>query len=107
MVDQQPTQGQRTQLERISSIYWALVGEQPTPGAPISYRLIERGTGRAVHALTVEMVASLLQAGWIEPSGEGNARRWGIASRWRAFARGMRAGGEQTAQGRASIPALC
>ena len=77
MGDRRPTQGERTQLERISSIYWALVGEQLTPGAPISYRLIERGTGREIHTLTPEMIASLLQEGWIEPDGIGNPRRWG------------------------------
>ena len=64
-------------LGRISTAYWALIGEQPTPGAPVSYRLIERGTGREIHTLTAAMAASLLQEGWIEPSGEGDARRWG------------------------------
>ena len=81
MGDRRPTQGERTQLERISSISWALVGEQLTPDAPIAYRLIERGTGREIHTLTAEMVASLLQEGWIELDGtaetRGNARRWG------------------------------
>ena len=65
------------ELERISSIYWALAGEQRAPGALITYRLIECGTGREIHTLTVETVASLLQEGWIELSGEGNVRRWG------------------------------
>lgn len=77
MADRRPTQGQRTQLERSSSIYWALVGEQLTPGAPITYRLIERGTGRMMYQIAPEMVASRLQEGWIEPDGTGNARRWG------------------------------
>ena len=77
MTDQHPTQAQRIQLQRISSIYWALVGEQPTPGAPITYRLIERGTGRMMSQIAPEMMASLLQEGWIEPDGTGNARRWG------------------------------
>ena len=81
MGDRRPTQGERTQLERISAIYWVLVGEQLTPGALITYRLIERGTGREIHSLTPTMVASLLQEGWIEPDGTGertvNARRWG------------------------------
>jgi len=77
MTEQQPTPGQRTQLQRISSIYWALVGEQLTPGVPITYCLIERGTGRMMRQIAPQMVASLLQAGWIEPDGTGNARRWG------------------------------
>ena len=76
-----PTQGQHTHLVRLSSIYWALVGEQLTAAAPISYCLVERGTGREIDELTPEMVASLLQEGWIEPDGtaeiQGNARRWG------------------------------
>ena len=77
MPDHQATWGQRAQLERISTAYWALVGEQQQPSAPITYRLIERGTGREVHTLTAEMVDSLLQEGWIEPDGTGNAQRWG------------------------------
>lgn len=77
MMNQRPTQGERTQLERISSIYWALIGDQVAPGAPISYRLVERGTGRLMHQVAPEMVAGLLRAGWIEPSGEGDLRRWG------------------------------
>lgn len=79
--DHRPTWGQRAQLDRISTAYYALVGEQLTPGAPITYRLVERGTGREIHTLTPEMVASLLQEGWIEPDGTGDrtgdARRWG------------------------------
>jgi hypothetical protein len=89
MTDQQPTQGQRIQLERIASIYWALVGEQLTPGAPITYHLRERGTGHTRFQIEPAMVASLLQEGWIELSGEGNVRRWG----YRITLAGIRARG--------------
>ena len=81
MADSKPLQGQTWQLDRFSTAAWAFVGAQLTSGAPIAYRVIERGTGREIHTLTPEMVASLLQEGWIERDGtheqEGNARRWG------------------------------
>lgn len=78
-----PTIGQRTQLERISTAAWALIGEQAHAGEPISYYLIERETGREIHALTATMVESLLREGWIEPDGSSDRhtpsglRRWG------------------------------
>lgn len=87
MTDQQPTQEQRTQLERIASIYWALVGEQLTPGAPITYRLREQGTGHTRYQIAPAMVASLLQGGWIEPDSTGNVRCWG----YRITSAGIRA----------------
>ena len=91
MTDRKPGWGQRAQLDRISTASWALIGEQPTPGAPVTYRLIERGTGREIHTLTPAMVASLLAEGWIERDGSGDERgglrRWG----YRITTEGIRA----------------
>lgn len=78
-----PTRGQTIQLERISTAAWALVGEQAQAGEPITYRLVERGTGREIHTLTPAMVESLEREGWIERDGSGDRhtpsglRRWG------------------------------
>ena len=76
MTDRTATWGQRTQLERISTADWALIGERLTPNAPTFYRLVERGTGRRIHTLTVAMVQSLEDAGWIERASGGNVQRW-------------------------------
>ena len=81
MPDQIATLIQRAHLERLSTGDWALIGEQQQPGAPARYRLVEQETGRTMQALTAEMLACLLWAGWIERdgpggAGEGDERRW-------------------------------
>jgi len=76
-MNQRPTQGERTQLDRTSSIYCALIGERLAPVDPVIYRLIERGTGRVKRQIAPEMAPGLLHAGWLEPSGACNLRRRG------------------------------
>ena len=70
-----PTFGQAVQLERISTAAWALVAERLTPGQPVTYRLVERGTGSEIHTLAPAMVEGLERAGWIERTG-GDVRQW-------------------------------
>lgn len=87
MNDTQPpkkaTWGQRTQLERLGSDVWVLVGEQLRVSDPLVYRLVERGTEREIHRLTIAMVASLEQEGWIKAvdierdPASGRMVRWG------------------------------
>lgn len=77
MADQIATLIQRAHLARLSTGDWELLGKQLLPGAPARYRLVERGTGRTMQALTPEMLADLLQEGWIERDGTGgDKQRW-------------------------------
>lgn len=78
---QRPSLGHLTQLDRITRVAWALVGERDATGgqldAPVVCRLVECGSGKEIHTITAKMVEGLLAAGWIEPDGTGDARRWG------------------------------
>ena len=80
MSDRKPTLGQRTQLERIGSDVWVLVGvrdrdSQQPPRAEPRYELRERGTGRVIQTIKPAMVASLVEAGWIAIAG-GDPYEW-------------------------------
>lgn len=77
MPDQIATLIQRAQLEHISTGNWELMGEQLLPGAPARYRLVAHETGCTMQTLTAEIVADLLQEGWIERDGTGGERCWG------------------------------
>jgi len=54
-----------------------LIDEQLASGEPITYRLAEPGTGRVMRQIAPELAPGMLHAGWLEPSGACNLRRWG------------------------------
>ncbi len=63
-----PTRGQQHILQLLCRVNYVLLGESvPFSTAPsrVSYRIVERETGRDVQTLAIPMVASLTEAKWI------------------------------------------